>query len=156
VDSLTYYSDLFVAELTKNGDKPMQQRDWGMLDLHLQKWLLPVMRKLPLHIVWIANEDPEKGSDGGILGYRPMLYGKTAIKLPGACDMLVRANTEQARNAQGQLQTYYILQTVPTAGAPARGRFGPAFNDGKIPAHFNVIAQRIGPYIGEDPNGVQP
>lgn len=155
LDSVTYLSDLYISELTKNGDKPMQQRDWGMLDLFLQKWLQPTMRKLPLHVVWIAGEDPDRGGDGGIMGYRPMLYGKTSVKLPGTCDMLVRAVTEQHRDPKTQqLQTHYVLQTVPSQGAPARGRYGNAFADGKIPAHFNVIAQRIGPYIGEDPNGV--
>lgn len=157
IDSVTYLSDLYISELTKSGDKAMQQRDWGMLDLFLQKWLQPVLRKLPLHVVWIAGEDTDRGSDGGVMGYRPMLYGKTAVKLPGTCDLLVRANTEQHRDPNtGLLQTHYILHTVPVGGAPARGRFGNAFSDGKIPAHFNIIAQRIGPYIGEDPNGQQP
>jgi len=153
IDSVTYLSDLYISELTKSGDKPMQQRDWGMLDLFLQKWLQPTLRKLPLHVVWIAGEDVERNGENGVVGYRPMLYGKTAVKLPGTCDLLVRSNTEQYRDPQsGLMQTNYILQTVPIAGAPARGRFGAAFSDGKIPAHFNVIAQRIGPYIGEDPN----
>jgi len=149
VDSLTYYSDLFIQELTKNGDKPMMQRDWGMLDLHLQKWLLPTLRSLPMHVVWIALEEGDKGPDGQVVGYKPMLYGKTASKLPGACDLIVRSQVQTSRDTSGKLVSQFMLRTITMDGAPAGGRFGPAFADGLIPAHFGVIAQRIGPYIGE-------
>lgn len=150
IDSVTYYSDLFVQETTQQGTKAMRTQDWGLLDLHLQKWLLPVLMGLPFHVVWIALEETTKGADGQVVGYEPMLYGKTKAKLPGSCDLMVRSFTRQVRDPSGKLVTDYLLATVPTNGAPARGRFGTAFQEGTIPAHFGAIAQKIGPYIGEE------
>ena len=152
VDSITYYSDLYITELTKNGEKAMMQRDWGMLDLHLQKWLLPELRKLPMHVVWIAIEEDAKGNEGQIIGAKPMLYGKTASKLPGSCDLIVRSQVSSTRNPKtGALDPNFFLRTVGSEGTAVGGRFGPAFSEGMIPAHFNAIAARIGPYIGEQP-----
>jgi len=76
VDSITYYSDIFLQELTTDGTRPMRQRDWGMLDLHLQKWLLPTLRNVPMHVVWIALEESDRGPEGQVVGYKAMLYGK--------------------------------------------------------------------------------
>lgn len=149
IDSATYYADQVIQELTNNGEKPMNQRDWGMLDSHLQKWLLPTLRALPMHVVWIANEETEKGPEGQILGYKPMLYGKTSSKLPGACDLIVRSQVGTTRDSSGRLVTQFFMRTIPMDGAAAGGRFGNAFADGSIPSHFGAIAERIGPYIGE-------
>jgi hypothetical protein len=147
VDSITYYSDLVVQELTQNGTKPMRQPDWGMLDLHLQKWLLPTLRLMPQHVVWIAIEQAQKGKDGEIRGIEPMLYGKSASKLPGACDLILHSEVAQVR-VEGKLVPSYIMRTIPYDGATAGGRFGTAFASGQIPAHFAFIAQAIGKYIG--------
>lgn len=151
LDSITYYSDLFIQETTQMGTKAMRTQDWGLLDLHLQKWLLPVLMSMPFHVVWIALEEQTKGADGQVVGFEPMLYGKTKAKLPGSCDFMCRSFTRQVRDANSKLVTEYLLRTVPTDGAPARGRFGQAFSDGVLPAHFGAIAQRIGKYIGEEP-----
>lgn len=155
VDSVTYYSDLVIQELTKGGERPMIQRDWGLLDLHLQKQLLPDLHRLPLHVVWISTEEPEKGGDGQVVGYKPMLYGKTASKLPGACDLIVRTTVQNTRDANGNFVPQFLLRTIPYEGAAAGGRFGNAFSDGLIPSNFNVISQRIGQYIDE-PQKVDP
>lgn len=34
LDSITYYSDLFIQETTQMGTKAMRTQDWGLLDLH--------------------------------------------------------------------------------------------------------------------------
>jgi len=151
IDSVTYYGDILIQEFTKNGERPMQQRDWGLLDLHLQKWLLATLRQMPFHVVWIALEKPIKGADGQIIGYEPMLYGQSAQKLPGACDLVGRTQVQEARDARGVLVPQFVVRTVTMGGAVAGGRFGNAFADGTIPAHFGALVQRIGPYIGEDP-----
>lgn len=148
-DSLTYYSDIFIAECSKNGTQMLQTRDWGMLDLHLQKWLLPLSRKLPLHFVWIANQEEIKDSNGGVVGGNPMLYGKTKVKFPGTSDLILQSITQTTRNQQGKLEVKYLFKTVATDDSPIGGRFGPAFAEGIIPAHFSEIAKRIGPWIGE-------
>lgn len=151
VDSLTYYSDTFVAEASKNGEKPLQIRDWGLLDLHLQKWLLPKLKSLNMHTVFIANEAEVKNSDGAVVSYQPMLYGQSKVKFPGACDLILRTGIRSVRNSQtSKLETEYFYRTISTDGSPCGGRFGPCFSEGIIPAHFNAIAQRIGPYIGEE------
>ena len=151
VDSLTYYSDLFVQAASNNGEKPLQQRDWGLLDLHLQKWLLPKLMSMPYHTVWIANEVEIKNSDGNVVSYSPSLYGQTKTKFPGATDLIVRTMIRSVRNPNTQkLETEYLYRTVSTDGSPIGGRFGSAFSSGTIPAHFKAIAQQIGPYIGEE------
>lgn len=150
VDSLTYYSDLFIQQASNNGEKPLQQRDWGLLDLHLQKWLLPKVMSMPYHAVWIANEDEVKDTNGSVTSYSPSLYGKTKVKFPGSTDLIVRTTIRTSRNQQGQLQSEYLFKTISTDGSPIGGRFGPAFAEGIIPAHFQAIAQRIGPWIGEE------
>jgi hypothetical protein len=152
VDSLTYYSELFVAELSQNGNKALQIRDWGLLDLHLQKWLLPKLTMLKFHTVWIANEAEVKNSDGAVVSYQPMLYGASKTKFPGACDLIVRTGIRTVRNPQTQkLETDYFYRTVSTDGSPVGGRFGPCFSEGIIPAHFNEIANRVGKFIGVTP-----
>lgn len=151
VDPLTYYSDLFVQEASQNGTKVLQQRDWGLLDLHLQKWLLPKLRSLPYHVLWIANEDEVKDTNGNISHYTPSLYGKSKVKFPGATDLIVRSAKRSVRNSQtNKMETEYFLKTVCTDDSPAGGRFGPIFSDGLLPMHFNAVIQRIGQFIGEE------
>lgn len=149
VDSLTYYSDLFIQEASKNGEKALAQRDWGLLDLHLQKWLLPKLQSLPYHVVWVANEDEVKDANGSVTHYVPSLYGKSKVKFPGATDLIVRSAVRAVRNSQSQrLETEYFLKTVSTDGSPCGGRFGPAFAEGTIPSSFEEIVKRVGPWIG--------
>lgn len=149
LDSLTYYSDTVIGQMSNNGEKALVQRDWGLLDLHLQKWLLPAARQIPIHFIWIANEDEVKNSDGNVISRSPMLYGKTKVKFPGAADLIVQSMVQTTRNQQGKLEPKYLLKTISTDGSPVGGRFGPAFSDGIIPAHFDEIVKRVGPWIGE-------
>ncbi len=161
IDSATFYADIYISELTaKKG--VMTQRDWGSLDIHLQKWLLPTLHRLPsMHIVWIALEQHVKDGDGNILKTIPMLYGKTAEKLPATTDMILHAEQALVPGAEGKMVTKFLLRTRAWAGAIAGDRFGNAFADGWIEPHFSYIAQRIGPYIGEpvpqpsSPNAMQ-
>ncbi len=150
LDSVTYISDLFIAECTGGGTRPMKLQEWGLLDLFLQKYMLPVLMKLPYHVVWIALEEADRGADGVVQGYKPMLFGKSKDKLPGACDLIVRTTTQSIRNSKGVLETQHMFKTLSFDNSPAGGRFGAAFADGSIPAHFGAIAQRIGPWIGEE------
>jgi hypothetical protein len=148
VDGITGYSDMFVQECTRNGEKAMDQRSWGLLDLHLQKWLLPKLHSLPFHIVWIANEEEIKDTNGNVSHYMPSLYGKSKTKFPGAIDLIVKSYVRTVRNPQTQkLETEYLFKTVSTDGSPVGGRFGTAFADGLIPMTFQEIAKRIGPWI---------
>lgn len=150
LDSMTYYSDIFVGECTKNGEKYMAVRDWGTLDLHLQKWLMPTLMKMSFHVVYIALEEIVRGAEGEVKGYTSMLYGKSKDKLPGSCDLILRSATRNVRNSQTQkMETNFFFQTVTMDNSPSGGRFGNAFADGVIPQHFGAIAQRIGPYINE-------
>jgi hypothetical protein len=150
-DSLTYYQDLYIAEVSKGGDKPLQIRDWGLLDLHMQKWLLPKLTSIGLHTVWISNSAEVKNADGAVICYQPMLYGQSKVKFPGACDLIVQTGIKAVRNPQTQrLETEYFYKTISTDGTPCGGRFGPCFAEGIIPANFTAIASRIGPYIGEE------
>ena len=149
VDSATFYADIFIAEIVKSG-RAMRQQDWGLLDVHLQKWLLPTLHRLPLHVVWIALEH-EKQIEGGPTKTLPMLYGKTATKLPAATDMILHAEVIQVTGPNNEPVTKFIMRTRSWAGAFARDRFGNAFAEGYIEPHFGHIANRIGPHIGMQP-----
>jgi hypothetical protein len=106
---------------------------------------------LPYHVIWIANEDEVKDSNGNISHYVPSLYGKSKVKFPGATDLIVRSAKRSMRNPQTQrMETEFFLKTVCTDDSPAGGRFGPLFSDGILPMNFNAIIQRIGKYIGEE------
>lgn len=147
VDSISFYADIFIAEVaSKKG--AMTQRDWGALDLHLQKWLLPTLHNLPLHVLWIALSQHKERGDSGVFETQPMLYGKTATKLPAATDMIMYSSQSPIPGQNGKMESKFQLHTRSHNNAIAGDRFGNAFADGVLDPHFQYIAQRIGSYIG--------
>lgn len=151
VDSLTFYSDIVIHEILNDGKvtKPrMEIQDWGTLDSHLQKWLLPTLHELPLHVVWIALDETKKDSNGNVRSIEPMLYGKSASKIPASTDLIIHADQVLVPGSDGKPKTSVVMRTAPWNNAVAGGRFGDYFSDGVIQPHFDAINQRIGPFIG--------
>lgn len=154
IDAVTFYMDIVIAELTgadKGAPRQMEQRDWGALEVHMLKWLMPTLHALPMHVVWIALEKLVKSESGAIVKIEPLLQGATSSKLPACCDIIFYADTELIvpPNGQGLPHTVCVMRTVPTGKTFARQRFWGAFPEGFVHPYFSHITARIGPQIGE-------
>jgi hypothetical protein len=159
VDAVTFYADIFITDMmdTKREGKKkekMEQQDWGMLDTHLQKWLLPRLHKLDVNVVWIALEQEQKDEEGKIISRQPMLYGKTAVKFPAACDLIAYMSMAQIKNTQtGRIEEHRVLRTAPYNGAMAGGRFPPdTFPEGWIWPNYQYIYARLANQLKSETN----
>lgn len=161
VDSVTFYAELVMAEFSGLGKKGSETfggkldfQDWGRLESHLCKWLMPTLHALPMHVVWIALEKQITNRETGTLvRTEPMLSGQTAQKLPACCDLIVYGDTMTVvPQGGGAPYQAYIMRTAETGTrAMAGGRFGGAFSEGFIWPNFQAVADRIGPLIGVQP-----
>jgi hypothetical protein len=177
VDSVTYYVDMWIAQLMamrykdpkirakiekEGGDATnMTMRDWGLLGMHMRD-LAMLLHNTPLNVIWIALEKEIKESDGQGGGSRtvavePYIRGETAIKLPGMCKMIIHAHKELKPdpNVMGRMMiqpTYYTSPNYLTK--MLRHKYGNAFPEGKLidPNYgeiptFNSIWSRIGNFV---------
>lgn len=145
VDSLTFYQDLFLSELTlKAPGRMLQQRDWGLMDLEIMKWLMPSLHNLPMHVIWICLAQLTKDdSNGSLVRGEPMAFGKVPAKLSAATDLILYADTQTFLDPQTrQMKTQYFLRTQPYGVFIAGGRFGPVFEATIVP-DFNFILQKV-------------
>ena len=152
VDSITFYNDLVLAELTKGktSGQIMNVKDWGVLELHVMKWLLPTLHRLPLHVIWIALENVVKGDDDQVLRIEPMIPGKMAQKLPASTDLIVYADQMLLKPPVVEVSgTSVVMRTQPYGKVMAGGRFWDAFPEGYVLPYFESIKAAIGPWIGE-------
>jgi len=152
VDSVTFYADLVIAELVAKNRGPMRLQDWGILDNHLSKMVLPRLHQLPQHIIWIALEQVEKDDATGAVGrIGPMLPGKLSLKLPAVTDMIIRMAPQPVKFADGVIRETHVFQTVPqrTPQGPilAGGRFGQVFPEGWILPTWDALMERIGAFV---------
>lgn len=171
VDSLTYYVDLWMSEhlarklqrirnKSTKGDEgedlasKMDQQDWGLLESHLMKWLMPSLHVLPLHVFWICLAKDKTDSKGNVLKTIPALQGQSADKLPGACNLVTFMETAWLPSSDGKtMEEHRVLWAKPctsnTGGPVDAGHwFGGAFASGMIYPHFGSIVQEVGSRIG--------
>lgn len=152
VDSISFYADLFVTELVeRNGNKPLRIQDWGLLEQHIMKSLLPRLHRLPQHVVWLALEKVQRTEETGVVtSGGPMLPGGMAQKLPAMTDLIIHMTIEQVKGQDGRFYTSPVFHMTPHGVYMAGGRYGFAFNDngGVLPPAFGSIAERIGIHLG--------
>jgi len=177
VDSITYYVDMWIAQLMSlrykdpkikakierdGGDATnMTMRDWGLLAMHIRD-LAMLLHNTPLNVIWIALEKEVKESDGQGGGSRtvavdPYIRGEMAIKLPGMCKMIIHAHKELKPdpNVIGRMMIQPIYYTSPNfLTKMLRHKYGNAFPEGKLidPTYgdiptFNAIWSRIGNFV---------
>jgi hypothetical protein len=177
IDSVTFYVDLWIAELMelryndpkirerieKAGGEAtnMTMRDWGLLAMHVRD-LAMKLHKTPLNVIWIAlekeiKENDEQRGTSRVVAVEPYVRGETYVKLPGMCKMIIHANKELRPdpNVMGRMFTQPIYYTSPNFLTKiVRHKYGTAFPEGRLidPTHgdlptFNAIWSRIGRFV---------
>lgn len=149
VDSLTFYMDMWIAEVIRK-KKSMEIQDWQKLDLHVMKHLVPTLHSLNKHVVWIALEQETRKGDM-ITGGTPMLYGKAPQKVPATTDLIVHLNKTVIRDPQtNKPRRTRIAELDSSDYTPIGGRYGKELSEEWIEPDFIEIAKRIGKRIGEE------
>jgi len=167
VDSITYYTEMWISEVVqikdaalrkwkRNGERGrcpypegpmMHKRDWGLLDAHLMKHLVPTLHGLNLNVIWTALAKPlmetdDKGNQR-VKEVIPMLPGRGSRLLPGACKLIIYAEQssvfDQKTMTRQARPKYWV---APTSLTPVvRHKFGQqTFPRGRIEC----------PYFGPD------
>lgn len=155
VDSVTYYVDLWIAELMElryNDPKVrdriekaggsatnLAMRDWGILAMHIRD-LAMKLHKTKLNVIWIAlekemKENNEQQGTSRVVAVEPYIRGESYIKLPGLCKMIIHANKEMApdANVPGRMMTHPVFYTSPNyLTKMVRHKYGNAFPEGKL------------------------
>lgn len=155
IDSVTYYVDLWIAELMEFRYKDpkirkkmenqgvnstiMTMRDWGLLAMHIRD-LAMRLHKTELNVIWTALEKPIKENDENmgtsrIIAVEPYVRGETFIKLPGMCKMIIHAQKEMKpmTNAPGRMFIQPVYYTAPNyLTKMVRHKYGNRFPEGKL------------------------
>lgn len=155
IDSVTFYVDLWIAQLMqlrykdpairkrieRDGGEAtnMTMRDWGVLAMHIRD-LAMKLHKTSLNVIWIALEKEAKQSDGqgggsSVVSVDPYIRGESAIKLPGMCKMIVHAAKQFRPDPQnpGRMQVSPVYYTSPNFLTKiVRHKYGNAFPEGKL------------------------
>lgn len=177
IDSITYYVDLWIAELMelryndqKIRDKiekaggqatNLTMRDWGILAMHIRDIAIK-LHKTRLNVIWIAlekeiKENNEQQGTSRVVAVEPYIRGESYIKLPGLCKMIIHAAKELQPDpaAPGRMTAHPIYYTSPNyLTKMVRHKYGNAFPEGKLVdstgstvPSFRAIWERIGKFV---------
>jgi len=163
IDSLTFYSDLWVSEVIKkklaaNKEAVMVQRDWGLIENHIVKDLAQKLHNTNLNVIWIALQKDKMNADGSIVeSVKPYVQGAAAIKLPAMCKMVIHADKQMIADTviPGRMLSKPIFWTSASMLCKdVRHKYGNAFHEGCLidsqggtyPTYWGV-EQRIGQFI---------
>jgi hypothetical protein len=177
VDSVTYYVDMWIAEVMggrmndpKIQDKmrrsgidavSMTTRDWGLLAMHMRN-LMMRLHNAGLNVIWISLEkEIKQGGEGPdsrtVIAVEPYIRGETFIKLPGMCKMIIHADKmlKPDFNVPGRMYTQPVYYTSPNMKTKIiRHKYGNAFPEGKLMdwqggdlPHFWGVDSRIGQFV---------
>lgn len=175
IDSLTFYADLWVAELmerryadpkvrqrmaNRDMDGAMTMRDWGMLAMHI-RYLAMVLHRTSMNVIWLALEKEVHEADAQgssrIVSVDPYIRGETYIKLPGMCKMIIHAykQLKPDPSVPGRHMIQPIFYTSPNwLTKIVRHKYGHAFPEGHLidPQYgdlptFNAVWSRIGNFV---------
>lgn len=153
VDSMTFYADLWVAELMGLKDNmakatggkhaesiTLTRRDWGNLGMHIRDIAMR-LHNTGLNVWWtsLAREkysDESKG-DAVLESYDPYVKGEAASKLPGMCKMILFADkvsvSSPTQENPGRRVSVPVWHSAPTRLAKLpRHKYGPAFPNGVV------------------------
>jgi hypothetical protein len=183
VDSLTYYIDLWIKDLmimrnevieeqNKNLSAKdrfqlaMEIQDWGMLEHHIMKELVPRLHSSGLNVIWTALVKDKKDKKGNTLGIIPDCAGATERKIPGVCKLILFAEpafamVEQLDPITGvkamkpkMIPKYWTTPPSPMVQG-VRHRYGPSVfpygflvdpQYGVVPT-YEAVRSQIGQYI---------
>ena len=167
VDSVTFYADIWVGEVLQKykdrGKEPvMNQRDWGLLEEHICKDIAQKLHGLPMNVIWTAlatdKYGPEKASgERPVTGSKPYIQGKSAIKLPAICKMVIYA-AQRKEIINGRVTTipaFFTSKEAAPVDVDIRHKYGNCFPEGYLidpdtgstwPS-FKAFDSRIGNFI---------
>jgi hypothetical protein len=157
VDSVTYYVDMWIAELLgirmhdpkvrKRMDKlgvdatSMTMRDWGLLAMHIRDIAMK-LHKTELNVIWVAlekeiKENDEQQGTSRVVAVEPYIRGETHVKLPGMCKMIIHAHKDMKPDtnpaAMGRMRVQPIYYTSPNwLTKSVRHKYGASFAEGKL------------------------
>lgn len=154
VDPINAYTDMWMSELLlgrkaaseKGRGRPedvmlMRKQDWGGIEIHIIKEILPKLHRTGLNVIWIAHEtkvmNPPMGQDGtpSVREIVPYLQGSVAKKLPNMVKMIIRATKSPAPDPAhpGRFKVSADFWTQPTSlDLIIRHKYGLAFDEGKL------------------------
>ena len=115
-ESLTHYIDLVIEDLTSGGTRPMDQQKWGTIASHLRN-IGVRMRNMEVNVVYIALSESDDAGGG------PVIPGKSAIKIPAACDVVGYCQAGTAKAGSQTKEPTYKVYFRRYGGFFARSRF---------------------------------
>ena len=165
IDSVTFYSDIYIREIIEayqrqDKDPQMQQRDWGFLEAHLCKEIAQRLHGTKLNVIWIALTKekwslPDRHGERHLEGYKPMIQGAAAIKLPAMCKMVLHASRSMVPDGKGGMTSVPVFHTAPSMLAQdVRHKYATMFPEGVLTdpefgtwPTFRALNDRIGNFI---------
>lgn len=120
IDSLTFYTDLYLASLLRLQGKPDMRQIYGTLGNHLRD-LRVQMHGLGCNIVWLAltKHPSEDDPMGG-----PMIPGQQAAKFMAGVHYVFHARTHQEKRGQELLPMQFQVRTRKFMNYIAGNRLG--------------------------------
>jgi hypothetical protein len=168
IDSLTYYTDIWIQDLMtkrwgdigQRGKKEFEARmttaDWGMLEYHIMKELVPRLHGTKLNVIWTALTK-EKRDGEHIYEIGLDVSGASGRKLPGVCKLVLYAEHEHLidANQQPYVVPKYWPRPPNVKVKNVRHRYGRCFPHGcLVDPHmqaayptFEAVRSEIGRFI---------
>jgi len=86
IDSITEINEIIKAEIERKNNRAIRRDDWGEVSTKIKR-VIRDFRDLPMHCIFLAQENVEKDEDTVIRIY-PSLNGKSATEIAAACDVV--------------------------------------------------------------------
>jgi len=149
LDSATAFTDLAMERaLALDGKRsptggPLWNVHYGMVK-NLVEGKIRQFINLPCNLVICAHLDTITNEDGSVIGFKPLLTGQLAVRIPGYFDEVYISTTKRVKKGNDMV-TDYFLQTTPIGLKKARSalsgkkRLLPDF----IPNDYNELIKEI-------------
>jgi hypothetical protein len=149
VDSLTFYTDLYLNFLIGMQTKKDMRAAYGDLGNHLRD-LRVQTHALPVNVVWLClTKHPD--DDNPIGG--PMIPGQQASKFMAGCHYVFHSRVHQEKRGQELLPPVFEMRTRKYLNYIAGNRLGGRANDLADPlvGDYGTLLQ----YLGYDPDEIR-
>lgn len=147
-DSLTFYCDLYLANMAAMQAKPDNRALYGMLGTHLRD-LRVKLGSAPVNVVWLCLARPADDTNpaGG-----PLIPGQQGAKFAAGCNYLIYARRQATKDASGTQENYF-LHSRPYGQYMAGSRLG--VNADKLPSPFQGSYAEFMAALGYDVDGIR-
>lgn len=147
-DSLTFYCDLYLANMAALQTKPDNRALYGMLGTHLRD-LRVKLGSAPVNVVWLCLARPADDTNpvGG-----PLIPGQQGAKFAAGCNYLLYARRSSTKDASGAQENYFI-HSRPYGQYMAGSRLG--VNADKLPSPFQGNYAEFMASLGYDVDAIR-